>query len=389
MKAKVSLALFLVFVISLTSSILNYAYVSSSKTTVYGYVWDDYLHTPIASADVRLCFSSGVSLYTKTDSNGYYKFEFNFEDPLFHDSSPYLEAIAPDYHSYGYNPILSPGESKRCDIYLTPYPMVTVSGYILDKNSSKAIPQVSIHFFGTYSSYTTTSDSNGYYVVRIRKDNYRITLEKEDYVTVQYSIDFTNAGDKANQNFYMQRTTYKLSVVSSFGNTQGSGYYYSGTNVTFSVSPSYVQTEDTRATFISWSSTNGYSGTKNPAYVVMPKSSVEEYANWKVEYKVKVYDNFGKLIKEDWVLNGSSYTVSVDDCIAFNNGTRLKFSYWRGDVSGSQNPTTITVSSPKVITAVYVRQYYLKLLTNYSSAIGEFFFSILGYKFILQNLNFL
>ncbi|MGC8578373.1 MAG: InlB B-repeat-containing protein, partial [Thermoproteota archaeon] len=169
----------------------------------------------------------------------------------------------------------------------------------------------------------------------------------------------------------MQRATYKLSIVSKFGSTQGSGYYISGTNVTFSVSPNYVQTEDTRASFVSWSSSNGYSGTKNPAFVIMPKSNVEELANWKVEYRVKVYDNFGNVLREDWVLNGSSYTISVDDCITFNNGTRLKFSYWSGGASGSQNPVTIVVSSPKVITAVYKRQYYLKLVTNYSSAVGE------------------
>ena len=283
MKAKVSLALFLVFVISLTSSILNYAYVTSSKVRVYGYIKDMYTRESIQGAKVYFYLLSG-------------------------------------------------------------------------------------HDF-----YVTYSDSNGYYSLELYKDNsYGYSIEKEDYNSIFGTMYFPrDSSDEVNQNFYMQRTTYKLSVVSSFGNTQGSGYYYSGTNVTFSVSPSYVQTEDARATFISWSSANGYSGTKNPAYVVMPKSSVEEYANWKVEYKVKVYDNFGKLIKEDWVLNGSSYTVSVDDCIAFNNGTRLKFPYWKGDVSGSQNPTTITVSSPKVITAVYVRQYYLKLLTNYSSAIGE------------------
>ena len=285
MKAKVSLALFLVFVISLTSSILNYAYVTSSKVRVYG--------------------------------------------------------------------------------------------YIKDSNSQKGIQGAKVYFYllSGHDFYVTYSDSNGYYSLELYKDNsYGYSIEKEDYNSIFGTMYFPrDSSDEVNQNFYMQRTTYKLSVVSSFGNTQGSGYYYGGTNVTFSVSPSYVQTEDTRATFISWSSTNGYSGTKNPAYVVMPKSSVEEYANWKVEYKVKVYDNFGNLIKEDWVLNGSSYTVSVDDCIAFNNGTRLKFSYWKGDVSGSQNPTTITVSSPKIITAVYVRQYYLKLLTNYSSAMEESF----------------
>jgi len=37
MKAKVSLALFLVFILSLAQAILSYAYVSSSKTTVYYY----------------------------------------------------------------------------------------------------------------------------------------------------------------------------------------------------------------------------------------------------------------------------------------------------------------------------------------------------------------
>ena len=37
MKAKVSLALFLVFILSLAQAILSYVYVSSSKTNVYCY----------------------------------------------------------------------------------------------------------------------------------------------------------------------------------------------------------------------------------------------------------------------------------------------------------------------------------------------------------------
>ena len=52
MKAKVSLALFLVFVISLTSSILNYAYVTSSKVRVYGYIKDMYTRESIQGAKV-------------------------------------------------------------------------------------------------------------------------------------------------------------------------------------------------------------------------------------------------------------------------------------------------------------------------------------------------
>ncbi|MGC8935667.1 MAG: InlB B-repeat-containing protein, partial [Thermoproteota archaeon] len=283
MKTKVSLALFLVVVLSLIPSILNYAYVASSKVRLFG--------------------------------------------------------------------------------------------YIKDSNSQKGIQGAKVYFYllSGHDSYVTYSDSNGYYSLELYKDNsYGYSIEKEDYISIFGTMYFPkDSSDEVNHDFYMQRATYKLSIVSKFGSTQGSGYYISGTNVTFSVSPNYVQTEDTRASFVSWSSSNGYSGTKNPAFVIMPKSNVEELANWKVEYRVKVYDNFGNVLREDWVLNGSSYTISVDDCITFNNGTRLKFSYWSGGASGSQNPVTIVVSSPKVITAVYKRQYYLKLVTNYSSAVGE------------------
>ena len=71
MKAKVSLALFLVFVISLTLSILNYAYVTSSKVRVYGYIKDSNSQKGIQGAKVYFYLLSGHDFYvTYSDSNG-------------------------------------------------------------------------------------------------------------------------------------------------------------------------------------------------------------------------------------------------------------------------------------------------------------------------------
>ncbi|MGC8578228.1 MAG: hypothetical protein ACP5M7_09605, partial [Thermoproteota archaeon] len=94
-------------------------------------------------------------------------------------------------------------------------------------------------------------------------------------------------------------------------------------------------------------------------------------AVWEAYYKVLVFDSFGSKIREDWIKGGEAAKIQVKDFIDYGNRTGAKFSYWKGDLSGNQNPATITVNSPKVITAVYERAYYLSLISNYSSAVGE------------------
>jgi|GEM_PF-1475817 len=201
-----------------------------------------------------------------------------------------------------------------------------------------------------------------------------------DYSQVSFYIEANwnrwgqNTNPLALQHYYVHLIPYYyVNVVSSYGKTSGSGYYKAGSEVTPSLDISEVLFNNgTKLVLKGWKINDGissYNINVGSSFTVRQATTAE--AIWEVYYKVLVFDSFGGKVKEEWVKSGETKEIKVNDFVDYGNRTGAKFSYWKGDLSGSQNPTTITVNSPRVIAAVYERAYYLKLLANYSSAIGE------------------
>jgi len=201
-----------------------------------------------------------------------------------------------------------------------------------------------------------------------------------DYSQVSFYIEANwnrwgqNTNPLALQHYYVHLIpSYYVSVVSSYGKASGSGYYKAGSEVTPSLDTNEVLFNNgTKLILAGWKVNDGISSYNiniGSSFTVRQATTAE--AIWEVYYKVLVFDSFGGKVKEEWVKSGEALEIKVNDFVDYGNRTGAKFSYWKGDLSGSQNPTTITVNSPKVITAVYERAYYLKLISNYSSAIGE------------------
>src|SRR5208283_729744 len=67
--------------------------------------------------------------------------------------------------------------------------------------------------------------------------------------------------------------------------------------------------------------------------------------------------------------SGSTATISTNQTIIqISQNTRYAFSHWSGDYSGNGTSVTITMNSPKIITAVYQLQYYLSATAQPTNA---------------------
>ena len=74
---------------------------------------------------------------------------------------------------------------------------------------------------------------------------------------------------------------YHVQIQSPYGQTEGSGWYLSGTTATISVTPSQTVSSGTTYDFTGWTGTGpgSYTGTQTP-YMLTVTGPVTETANW-------------------------------------------------------------------------------------------------------------
>ncbi|NOZ60981.1 MAG: hypothetical protein GXO74_04825, partial [Calditrichaeota bacterium] len=148
-------------------------------------------------------------------------------------------------------------------------------------------------------------------------------------------------------------TQYFLTVNSDYGNPTGEGWYNAGETAQFSVENKVTVNNDTKYQFTSWAGTGtgAYSGSSNPSSVVM-NNPIQEQANWQVsQYYVSTSatpDSLGAIIPAPPGLWAKPDTVI--EFRAIPKGVNL-FTQWSGDLSGSDNPKSLTIDSPKNIVA--------------------------------------
>ncbi|MCS7094754.1 MAG: matrixin family metalloprotease [Thaumarchaeota archaeon] len=93
---------------------------------------------------------------------------------------------------------------------------------------------------------------------------------------------------------------------------------------------------------------------------------------WNKEHLVRVVDGWTGSARELWWEENEVVEVEADEIVDFNNGTRLSFKSWIGEVFTANSPKTyLAVRGPAEITASYVRQYLLKV----RSEVPEYAFS--------------
>jgi hypothetical protein len=142
-------------------------------------------------------------------------------------------------------------------------------------------------------------------------------------------------------NYKMQ---HQLVIESAYGEPEGQGWYDAGSTVTISVTS--IEEPATRHIFTGWS--GDYSSDTATAPVVMnsPKAIT---ANWRTDYLLTIESTYGEPVGEGWYESGSTVAISV---VPIEGSIiRQVFTGWSGDFSGDTATASLTIDSPKVITA--------------------------------------
>ena len=163
-------------------------------------------------------------------------------------------------------------------------------------------------------------------------------------------------------------TKYYLTVTSSHDTPQGENWYNSGATANFSITSPADEAGGTRYRFTNW--TGDYSGSNTSGSVTMdaPKHVT---ANWQTQYFLTTSENpanGGDISPNptgDWYDSGTSAQVSASAASGY------EFSNWSGALSGSVNPTQISMTGPKSVTANFAKLVQITVQTNPSGR--EFF----------------
>jgi hypothetical protein len=142
-------------------------------------------------------------------------------------------------------------------------------------------------------------------------------------------------------NYKMQ---HQLVIESAYGEPEGQGWYDAGSTVTISVTS--IEEPATRHIFTGWS--GDYSSDTATAPVVMnsPKAIT---ANWRTDYLLTIESTYGEPVGEGWYESGSTVAISV---VPIEGSIiRQVFTGWSGDFSGDTATASLTIDSPKTITA--------------------------------------
>jgi len=164
-------------------------------------------------------------------------------------------------------------------------------------------------------------------------------------------------------------------LESSKCSVSGEGSYSEGSSASFSVSPTTVSGgSGTRYVFTGWTSTSpgGYTGTDNPAIVVM-NDDITQTAQWKTQYYLTLESGEGGSVTSvsGWYDEGSRVTITATPDSGYT------FNRWNGDGDGSytgaQAIYTVTVDGPITQSATFreVAEYTLTVTSAYGSTTGQ------------------
>jgi len=151
-------------------------------------------------------------------------------------------------------------------------------------------------------------------------------------------------------------TFYNISVISLYGATSGSGWFYKGTTATFKLEPLIVMSgEDTRNVFLEWKGEGptAYSGSSNIASVVM-NGPISETAVWKMQFKLTIvvegHGTTSRAPQAYW----ENVNATIDLTATPEDGYQLE--QWVVDELVSKNGTIqILMNSPHTVKAVFTQ----------------------------------
>jgi len=175
------------------------------------------------------------------------------------------------------------------------------------------------------------------------------------------------------------KTQFSLTINSDpagVENFQGSGWYDSGAQATFSGPQNVQGSSDSRLRFGSWS--GDVTGTSSTGTVVMDRPKVV-IAHYVAQYLVSVTYDPPTIPANYNVTSGGWYDVDsfvqlgpAPTTIDVSSVERLKFSNWIDNGVSTQNVSiSVFVDKPHKITLGYTTQYYLDVQTTHGAVSGS------------------
>ena len=173
----------------------------------------------------------------------------------------------------------------------------------------------------------------------------------------QYSVNLgTGPGIELIENPEIFTETFEVELESPYAAVSGSGVYDEGTEVEISISPGTVQTADgIRQVFNGWvgEGEGAYTG-PDSIFTITLNHDILETAVWETQVALSVQSEPAKggtvhFGDDAWVRAGRSVELSAVP----NTAEGYVFKAWTGDVTGTDNPLTVMMDSPKSIRAVF------------------------------------
>jgi parallel beta-helix repeat protein len=218
--------------------------------------------------------------------------------------------------------------------------------------------------YSTTNSYTTQQgDANDNIVIFTKAyDGYGYSGEKENSIiiaTIQYYLNVTSSYDTP---------------------TPPSGWFDNGTIITENVTSPVPGGSGTQYVCTGWTGTGSVptSGTgTSVTFTITAPSSITW--NWKTQYYLTLTTSpsvGASLIGAGWYDSGASASISTDNIVPIDSGSRYRFNGWTTDnmdeiADASSTSTTVTMDSAKTVTANYTMQYYLTVTSPYGTTGGE------------------
>jgi len=163
----------------------------------------------------------------------------------------------------------------------------------------------------------------------------------------------------------------QVEVNGTVYNTPKTFYCAAGTSFTVNALSPHVWDRGTRFVFVGWSD----GGSQTHAIT----TSVSDHtltATYGLQYYLNTSSPYGEVTGSGWYDNGSTAYVSLDTVIvSAGNGSRLRFSHWGGNASGTDftKSDPITMNEPGVAIALWKRQYEVFLSFKTSDGLVSVF----------------
>jgi len=148
-------------------------------------------------------------------------------------------------------------------------------------------------------------------------------------------------------------------------------HYSLGEKTYINITEKIIGADSTRYVFKNWIG-NYYNGSDTLIKKSFDNADlIYERYNYDIEYYLKVISEKGSVSGEGWYLKDSQATISISPTeIMEGNNIKYIFSGWSGDISSTEQTTTVVMDGPKTITANWKKQYLVVVQSEYGSVSG-------------------